>query len=336
MSLALSIVLPVYNVSDYIERCIRSLEEQDLERSSYEIVVVNDGSSDNSEEVVRKLMAEYSNIILYSQTNAGVSVARNMGIELSKGEFLLFIDPDDYVKANTLREVLHYARANQAQVTFMGYTFLNANGEVRIQVLYEDEYNVVFSGMDAYYLSRGDGRTDPDRSVGILYNRLFLNQEGIEYVVGVPYLEDGEFLARVLCLANRCVFWSKPFYFRTTRMGSATNSKMILSKKASHGFLKAADSLVAFQKARPLTPKQKIFLNQPIAKFTLLPLTSLVAHYQFLSYLDIIGKEPMKARRLDLDGVYKTYQRYGRIFNRSKFLLFFYVMFDLRMRQTRK
>ena len=90
---SLSIIIPIYNVAPYVERCIRSLEDQDIPKDDYEIICINDGSPDNCREIVEQLQQEFSNIILINQENQGVSMARNNGIDLSEGKYLLFVDP---------------------------------------------------------------------------------------------------------------------------------------------------------------------------------------------------------------------------------------------------
>ena len=80
----LSIILPVYNVAEYVERCIRSLENQDIAKSEYELIAVNDGSTDQSVQVIEKLQKEFSNINLVHKKNGGLSSARNYGIKHAK------------------------------------------------------------------------------------------------------------------------------------------------------------------------------------------------------------------------------------------------------------
>ena len=92
----LPIIIPVYNVEQFVEKCIRSCESQDVAKDRYEIIVVNDGAKDNSLEVVQRVAAEYDNIRVFSQPNAGLSAARNMGMRLAKGEYYMFVDSDDW------------------------------------------------------------------------------------------------------------------------------------------------------------------------------------------------------------------------------------------------
>ena len=101
-----SIIVPVYNVEDYVEKCLQSLVNQTLE--GIEIIVVNDGSTDNSKEVIQKFIKENisSNIIYVEKENGGLSDARNYGMKYAKGEYITFLDSDDYVE-NTMYEKLY-------------------------------------------------------------------------------------------------------------------------------------------------------------------------------------------------------------------------------------
>ena len=314
----LSIIIPVYNVEDYIEKCILSLEVQDISSSDYEIIVINDGSPDNSREIILKLSRQFSNIILIDQENKGVSSARNAGIDQATGEYLLFIDPDDYVEANSFLRILKAATENIAQVVFLGYKFLNADHSIKKQVFFTEEKGRMYAGVDAYAVSRGDGTTDPDRSWAILYKRNFINSNQLRNIADVPYLEDGEFIARVLCLAERCIFEGGPFYFRTTRKGSATNSGLFYSDRAIKGFIRAADNLFKFQQNKSLIESQREFLNQPISKFVLLAVNSSMANNSGLNLNEVITTlEKLGLVKCPLKGCNKYYRRDGFFFNIS-------------------
>jgi glycosyltransferase involved in cell wall biosynthesis len=250
MNKVLSIIIPMYNVDSFVEKCIRSLEDQDIPKDSYEIICINDGSPDRSRETVLRLMLEFSNIILIDQENQGVSHARNNGINKAVGKYLLFVDPDDYIDPGCFARTLSNSEEQQAQVSFLGFTFRNENDSVRKCVFNQKEAGNVYPGIEAYFLARGDGRTDPDRMWAILFEKEFINLHGLRYLPDVPYLEDGELIARILCLAERCIFDGRSFYQRTTRPGSATNSKLFQSEKATNGFLLAASNLKRFQQMK--------------------------------------------------------------------------------------
>ena len=98
----LSIVVPTYNVEKYIANCLDSLLDQDLSADIYEILVINDGSTDNSPKIATKYSESHDNVIVVNQENGGLSEARNKGIALAKGKYIYFIDSDDYIAKNTL------------------------------------------------------------------------------------------------------------------------------------------------------------------------------------------------------------------------------------------
>ena len=317
-TLRLSIIIPVYNVADYIEKCVDSLEQQDIPVEEYELIIINDGSPDNSKEVVLNLMKQYKNIVFIDQENQGVSAARNAGIAKARAKYLVFIDPDDYVAINSFGRVLESADDMHAQITFLGYKFLNADNSVRKEILFTALKDKVFPGIEAYGLSRGDGTTDPDRSVAILYERAFVNKYDIRYLSEVPYLEDGEFLARVLCMAERCIFQDEPYYIRTTRLGSATNSRLFYSDRAINGFIKAASNLFKFQQQQLLSGSQQQFLNQPVAKFILLAANSSLKRDNAIGLNEVVAA--LKRQGIDkcpVKGCKNVYKWNGFFYNLS-------------------
>ena len=93
-----SVIIPVYNAQNTLKRCLESLLMQ--KRQDVEIILINDGSTDKSGEIIEDYSKKYSNIISLSQKNRGVSAARNRGLEFARGIFIMFVDSDDYVTAN--------------------------------------------------------------------------------------------------------------------------------------------------------------------------------------------------------------------------------------------
>ncbi len=312
----LSVIIPMYNVEPYVERCLRSLEIQDINKEDFEIICVNDGSPDNSKGVVSRLQQEFDNIILIDQENQGVSRARNNGIEKATGRYILFIDPDDYIASNTFSRILIAAEEKKANVSFLGFTFLYENGQVRKNVFHKEYSGKVFSGIETYFLSRKDGSTDPDRMWAILFESEFLKRNELRYLPDVPFLEDGELIVRILCLAERCIFDGRSFYQRTTRPGSATNSNLFHSERAINGFLLAATNLKKFQQQQNLNDKQRNFINQPLCKFVLLVLNSGLQKPYLKNYRSIRKKlRNNNFNSIELKGVVRPYIYYANIYN---------------------
>ncbi len=120
MDIKLSIIVPVYNVEKYLERCLESLVNQTIKE--YEIIIVVDGSTDNSIKIVKKYKEKYSNLIKYVETeNRGLSAARNYGIDLAKGEYIGFVDSDDYVATDMYEKLYNCAKDNNYDVVVCDY-----------------------------------------------------------------------------------------------------------------------------------------------------------------------------------------------------------------------
>lgn len=112
----LSIIIPVYNVEKYIGKCLDSLLAQGLQEDEFEIIVVNDGSTDRSQKIAEDYKSKHSNIIILNQKNQGISVARNTGLDIAKGEYIYFIDPDDFLLKNSLLTLLNIAKMYNADI----------------------------------------------------------------------------------------------------------------------------------------------------------------------------------------------------------------------------
>ncbi|MDO5104876.1 glycosyltransferase [Capnocytophaga sp.] len=121
----LSIIIPVYNAEKYLDGCLSSLFEQQLSPADFEIILVNDGSTDNSLLICSKLAEKHTNIKVFSQENQGQSVARNVGLKYARGKYIYFIDSDDYLKSgylNTLLEIIE-----NENLDFLGFRFYHTS-----------------------------------------------------------------------------------------------------------------------------------------------------------------------------------------------------------------
>lgn len=334
----LSIIIPMYNVEPHVERCLRSLENQDIPRDEYEIICINDGSPDNCREVVERLQNEYDNIILINQENQGVSMARNKGMDRASGKYLTMVDPDDYLESNVLKERLDVMDQYNLDVGLTGYTILNTSFEEEYRFDPYHETSVILTGIELLNRHRRDQtelvERDPHRSWAVFYQNSFIESNGIRYLAGVPYLEDGEFMARVMCLALRVTFINGPVYMRTTRPGSATHSRLFNSKKGRDGFLKAALHLYQFKQDYCKSPEQEVFINENIVHFTILPLISLEGLDYFRYYSELrnsLKRGPLK--RLDTFGIRSWYRKLARYYNCSMHCLYLYWL-TYRMRES--
>ena len=117
-----SVIIPVYNCEKYIEECVMSVLRQTYD--NVEIVVVNDGSADKSDEIIKAIAAHNPQILYFYKKNEGVAIARNYAIENATGDYLLFVDSDDYIESNYVESLVKYAVKNDSDMVISGYTML--------------------------------------------------------------------------------------------------------------------------------------------------------------------------------------------------------------------
>jgi glycosyltransferase involved in cell wall biosynthesis len=267
--LRLSIIIPMYNVAPYVDRCLSSLANQDIPYDHFEIICVNDGSPDNCSEIVKRLQNEIPNIILIDQENQGVSMARNNAMAIAKGNYILPIDPDDYVVPNCLKKALEKAENEQLDVLYCAFEIFDENSKPIWRTNYSHLEQKIDSGYEGYFAVRGITVKDPDRSVAILYKRATLNEFEIRYPKDIPYLEDGLFLGKVFSVAKKVGYSNNDFYQRTTRIGSATHSNLYNTDNARRGFAMTLSILNEFIHRYKITGLSLAILNQVKCQFAL-------------------------------------------------------------------
>lgn len=218
----LSIIIPVCNVEKYIGPCLESIYRQGLSDGDFEVIVVNDGSTDNSMKVVEDIRFHHHNIQIIHQDHAGPSVCRNEGMEMAKGEYVLFVDSDDLLMDNGLTVLLKKALDTSADMVVADFMRLNDD---EITSVYDsqvtDSQVVDKTGLD-YYVE------DYDPGVGsfiwrILYKRTFLNENHIRLEPGV-YYEDIPFLQECYLKAQRVIGVHLLYYIYRIRQRSCTYS----------------------------------------------------------------------------------------------------------------
>ena len=128
----LSIIIPVYDVEAYVSKCLDSVFAQGMDPALYEVIVINDGSPDNSKAIIESYLPKHSNLIFIDQENQGVSVARNRGLDIAKGSYIAFIDPDDCIELNSLPSILNKAIEWNIDVMYLDLKSCSEDDEVLI------------------------------------------------------------------------------------------------------------------------------------------------------------------------------------------------------------
>jgi len=190
----LSIIIPVYNVSKYIEKCILSVLNNNLEHG-YEIIVIDDASPDNSVKIVKGMMEIYPQIKLFRQENMGLGGARNTGILNAAGEYVMFLDADDYLKENSLKNVINFASENKLDILEYGAIGLTENGK-------EVYRNSKFTKNISHGYEYLNNNNYMNSACNKLYAVSFLNKYNLIFQERI-FIEDFEFNTRAFYHAKR-------------------------------------------------------------------------------------------------------------------------------------
>lgn len=211
-----SIIIPVYNVEKYIEKCLSSIYSQSFDENKFEVIVINDGSKDQSMSIVYDFAHKYSNLYVFEKENEGVSSARNLGIQQAIGEYLTFVDADDWIEPNSLYKAYEYL-TNTEQLDVLMLKSTKMNGIERYPWNRFIKSNTIYSGVDTYKNGYRRGSV-----CGGFYKKSFLQDNKIEFPIEVRYGEDSIVMSLILTYAQRIYFAPVPFYIVYERSGSAS------------------------------------------------------------------------------------------------------------------
>lgn len=211
-----SIIVPVYNVEKYLAECVSSVLNQTYK--DYEIILVNDGSTDSSAQICNEYSEKYNFISVQHQTNQGLSEARNTGIRISTGEYLVFLDSDDFLKKDALEVLSGIIEKHRPEVIINNY------------YLVEDGTNNFFCKpwkMQETYKNSGKVLIECSAPTGItltawsiVVERKYLMKHGLMFYPGIKH-EDELWTPQVIVQSDNVILNGKAFYcYRTERAGS--------------------------------------------------------------------------------------------------------------------
>lgn len=208
-----SVIIPVYNVEEYIEECLNSVVNQTLKE--IEIIIVNDGTQDNSMKRIERFLSD-KRIIIINKENGGVSSARNAGMKIAKGEYLSFIDPDDFIELTMMEEL--YKEAEDSDIIFSDFiSFDNINKTKKMEKKYVKKTrngSMVWSNRGLEFKS----------ATSKLYKRSFLEENHIFFIEKMIN-EDFPFNFTAFIISNNVKYINKfHYYYRQNRNGSITTN----------------------------------------------------------------------------------------------------------------
>ena len=212
----LSLVLPIYNVEKYISKCLDSIYSQSLNEKDFEVIAIIDGSPDNSIDIVNEHSKLHSNLVVIDKENGGVSSARNRGIEVAKGDYIMFIDPDDILIQGSLKSVCTSIEEKCIDIAVLR-SYSNNKDKEEFAWKHKIETKIISSGIEIYEKGYTRGGV-----WGVVYNRTFIIDNQLEFPLNIKNSEDAFFFMQCQIKAKRMTFLDIDTYLVITRQDSAS------------------------------------------------------------------------------------------------------------------
>ena len=219
----ISILIPAFNAEKFIIRCINSILSQKVFKKYFEIIIVNDGSIDNTGIIVESNFPHDSNIMVYNRQNEGVACARNFAISKARGNYLMFVDADDELMMSSLENLLFLINTEYDIVICKSFKYTKTKSNPMECYPYSlVMYNHSYSGLELFKKKYVRGSV-----CGCLFNRKYLKKYDLYFPSGITNAEDTFFMLRCFLHANYILMKNVALYKINVTLGSASQSRTI-------------------------------------------------------------------------------------------------------------
>jgi len=250
-----SVVVPIYNVEKYLRECVDSIINQT--HRDLQIILVDDGSPDNCDIICDEYAQCDDRVTVLHCKNGGLSVARNRGYEICKGEYVLFVDSDDYLESNAIEVLCAHMKKDNLQMLFYdALSFDETNDKVSIddinKYIRKNDYSEVFSGAELFlrFLENDEYRSPVQYC---LFRKSFIDDNNLSFHKGILH-EDEEFTLLALLYAQRVKHIPDVLYHHRFRADSIMGAKV--SKRNTDGYYEAIKVLIE---------KHNVFLSEEMS-----------------------------------------------------------------------
>jgi glycosyltransferase involved in cell wall biosynthesis len=218
MSYILSIIIPVYNVAFYIRECLDSIYAQ--MRDSYQVICVNDGSTDNSRIILQEYKDIHKDLIILDRENGGSGAARNSGLKMASGKYVYFLDSDDYLLPNVLHKMIEFAEVHNLDIA--NFNVLKSDGNYYFSI--RDYPKTVLSGQEYFSFLNNFQLSLPAVPVWMyLYKKKLIDKYCLRFKKEIMLGEDNHYTPKALFFAKRVMLLNIPIQFhRLAREGAKT------------------------------------------------------------------------------------------------------------------
>lgn len=204
-----SVIVPIYNAENFIYRCVNSILMQTLKE--LQIILINDGSTDNTKKIIEQFADQDSRIVLINQINSGVSVARNKGLEMAHGEFVAFVDADDWIESNMLEDLYRHANMNHSDLTICNVIVYESNTIPYRRLEFSDGNYSLNQSRDYFFRELMSFKYD-NANWNKLYRNSIIKKNKLNFSVQMTLWEDLLFNLQYSIWAEKVTFVDKSLY----------------------------------------------------------------------------------------------------------------------------
>lgn len=294
----ISVIIPVYNVQKYLEECLESVINQSLKE--IEIICINDGSTDNSKQILESYKKKYLQIKLIEQKNKGLSYSRNLGLKLSKGKYIYFLDSDDFLKEKKSLELIYnIAEKNEVDLIINNFDnyFENTRKFKKENLLNLNDVKKIYKGTKI--LNYGlKNKKNFSISVNRLMRRKVIEKENLYFIENI-YYEDVEYNIRSLVFFEKVMYNPEVTMVYRRRNNSITTAK--IGQKNINSYYIVAIKIQNFLKERKKNSVKLLYQQAAICLYKscieVLKNKNLVLPFEKKNYkeiMDIILSSPLK------------------------------------------
>ncbi len=239
----LSIIIPVYNVEKYIRKTLESIYSQSFTYDDVEVIVVNDGTPDNSMQIVEEFATLHKNLHIINQQNKGLSGARNTGMQAAKGKYVWFVDSDDWIEEGCLSLILDRLTKAYEDVFVFRLKMFDEEGRILNVRRFNKDIEYTINGIDALL----EPKFDHVPMQIYIINSSFYSSKNLKFVEGLQH-EDVEFSAKMLMNARYVVFSPIVSYCYLRRTSGSITSGKYMSKKRINSYFYILNEFAEIEK----------------------------------------------------------------------------------------
>lgn len=295
-NIKITVIIPVYNVEKYLKQCLDSVYAQTFKQ--FEVIAVDDGSTDHSSQILEK----YDKLILVKKENGGLSSARNAGLQLAKGEYILFLDSDDYIEETTLEDIYYNAEKENADHIIINHQcFSDKSNVVLCERFLKGKYQGIYKGKELFCRMVKENEFLSGAPYHII-KRENLEKNNMRFLEGVIH-EDELFGFQCYMNTDRVLVLDKPYYHYRIRENSIMRSKTI--EKSFLGYLKTYDKMIDYIALYKVEKEERKWIGKHFfERFSIL--------FDLLCQMD---QEKRAIYQKNLDEISEKLQRYHYFFN---------------------